>query len=108
MRASATTLQSFYLYLTEEWMTEASLIESIKGVYVPTPQMELGTAWHAVLETPETYRVPGGYRCRGYAFDDATMNPLLALIDRRGVFEVKGTVEFDGHTLVAQADQLCA
>jgi len=106
MRVSATLLESYRLYLTEEWKTEASLIESIQGVFVPSPQMELGTAFHAVLETPERFRVAGGYRSGAYAFEDATMAPLLALIDRRGVFEVKATTELDGHTLVAQADLL--
>src|ERR1043165_6305385 len=110
MRVSATLLESFRLYLTEEWKTEASLIESIQGVFVPSPQMELGTAWHAVLETPDRFKVDGGYWLQhhgvDYRCDDATMAPLLALIDRRGVFEVKATTEVDGHTLVAQADLL--
>lgn len=106
MRVSATLLESWRLYQTQDWMTEASLIERIQGVLVPSPQMDLGTAWHAVLETPETCRVPGGYRSGAYTFDDATLQPLFDRIDRRGVFEVKATTELDGHTLVAQADLL--
>ena len=107
MRVSATLLEGYRLYTSTDWKTEADLIDSIKGIFVPTPAMDLGTAFHAVLETPERCRVAGGYRSGAYAFDDATMAPLFALIDRRGVFEVKHTIELDGHTLVAKADQLC-
>jgi hypothetical protein len=107
MRVSATLLEGYRLYTSTDWKTEADLIASIQGVFVPTPAMDLGTAFHAVLETPERWRVAGGYRSGAYAFDDATMAPLFALIDRRGVFEVKATLEIDGHTLVAKADQLC-
>jgi hypothetical protein len=107
MRISATTLEAFRLYLTEDWMDEDALLDTIKGVFVPTPAMLAGRAYHSVLETPETYRVPNGYLCDGYQFDDATMQPMLDIIDRRGVFEVKTTKELEDVTLVAQADQLC-
>lgn len=106
MRISATNLESFRLYLTGDWMEEAALLASLKGEFVPTPAVKLGHAYHSVLETPDRYRIRNGYACEGFWFADATMDPMLALIDRRGVFEVKTTKELGPITLVAQADHL--
>lgn len=106
LRIRATQLESFRLYLTEDWMEEPSLLASLTGEFTPTPAVRLGHAYHAVLEHPEQYRASRGYVCEGYQFDDATMAPMLDLIDRRGVFEVKATKAFGPVTLVAQADQL--
>lgn len=106
MRISCTTLESYRLFVEQDWMEEAALIASIKGEFVPTDAMRLGTAFHRVLETPARYRVPLGYLCDGFHFPDATMREPLALIDRRGTFEVKGTMLVDGHTIVAKADQI--
>lgn len=106
LRISATNLESFRLFLTGDWMTEESLIDSLTGVFVSTPAVQLGHAYHAVLEQPDAYRVAQGYVCEGFTFSDATMDPMLTLIDRRGVFEVKATKTIGDVTLVAQADQL--
>lgn len=106
LRISTTQLESFRLFTTEDWMSEQSLLDSLTGVFVPTPAVQLGHAFHRVLEEPDTCRVPHGYACEGFTFDDATMDPLLTLIDRRGVFEVKTAVQIGDVTLVAQADQL--
>jgi hypothetical protein len=93
MRISCTTLESFRLWSQpdQEWMTEDSLIETIKGVFTPTPAILLGQAFGKVLETPERYQVKGGYRYGDFCFDDATMAEPLKLMDRRGVFEAKAT-----------------
>jgi hypothetical protein len=106
MRISTTTLESFRLFMDQDWMAEADLINSIKGIREETPQMRLGTAFHSVLETPDHYRVPLGYLCDGFSFPDATMQQPLDLIDRRGVFEVKATKQFGPHTVVAKADHI--
>jgi hypothetical protein len=106
MRISTTTLESFRLFVEQDWMEEATLIATIKREVVPNEAMRLGTAFHAVLETPNAYRVPFGFMCDGFSFPDATMAEPLSLIDRRGTFEVKGTMVVDGHTIVAKADQI--
>jgi hypothetical protein len=106
MRISTTTLESFRLFMTEDWMAEADLINSIKGVRVETDAMRLGTAFHRILETPEPHRTVCGYFADGFHFPDATMQPALDLIDRRGVFEVKSTKPYGAHTVVCKADQL--
>lgn len=108
MRISTTTLESFRLFLEpdQEWMTEDALIASIKGEFVPTPQVELGKAFGSVLETPEAFAVRGGYRCGTYEFGQDVMAPCLALLDRRGVFEAKAIKRYGACDVVARADQL--
>ena len=108
MRISCTTLETFRLWLEpdNDWMTEEELVATITGEFRSTPQIELGIAFERVLEDPEKYRVRGGYRANGYSFDDDTMAQPLALIDRRGVFQVKSTRQYGDCTVVAKADQI--
>lgn len=117
MRISATTLESFRLFMQpdQDWMTEADLIATIEGTFTPTPQILLGQAFGRVLESPDRYRVRGGYTVsigRGedacvFTFDDATMAEPLALIDRAGVFEAKAVKTYDGTLdVVSKADHL--
>lgn len=106
MRISTTTLESFRLFMTGDWMAEDDLVATIRGAFVPTPAVLLGQAFGRVLEAPDAYRVEGGYRCGDYQFDDATMAPALALIDRRGVFEAKAVKAYGPHDVVAKADHL--
>jgi len=90
----------------QDWMAEQDLIDTIRGVFRTTPQIELGTAWGQALEDPDRYLAPGGYRCQGYEFSAADIGQALALIDRRGVFEAKGTKQYGDCTVVAKADHL--
>lgn len=108
MRISTTTIESFRLWSEpdQDWMAEADLIATIKGEFTPTPQVKLGQAFGRVLETPERFKVPGGYRCGDFEFSDATIAPALAVIDRRGVFEAKGVKAYGEHDVVAKADHL--
>lgn len=108
MRISTTTLESFRLYMQpeQEWMDEAALLATIRGEFTPTPAVELGKAFGQVLETPDLFLVPGGYRCGEQFFSDAIMSPALALMDRRGVFEAKAAKEYGPCTVVARADQI--
>jgi hypothetical protein len=106
MRISTTLLDTFRLWADQDWMAEQQVLNQIIGVREETDAMRLGTAFHSVLETPDQYRVPLGYACHGFSFPDATMRPLLDLIDRRGVFEVKAVTHFGPHTVVARADQI--
>lgn len=114
LRISTTTIESFRLFMEpeQEWMSEDELIASIRGQFVPNHKVLLGQAFGRVLEKPEAYRVPHGYRIttRGgeetFEFSDDVMGPCLAVFDRRGAFEQKATRMYDGHTVVAKADQL--
>lgn len=106
MRISTTTLESFRLFMEQDWMDEGALIATIQGQFVPTHGVLLGKAFGRILETPDPFRVQGGYRCEDLAFGDDVMAPCLALMDRRGVYEAKATREYGDCTVVARADQL--
>lgn len=106
MRVSATTLESYRLYRDQDWMEEAELLATINGEFVPDRRVLLGQAFDAVLTDPATYRVASGYRVGRDFFSDDTMAPALALFDRRGVFQVKGTKVYGDVQVVAKADQL--
>lgn len=90
----------------QDWMSEQELIDTIKGKFVPNDKVKLGLAFGKVLEDPDRYRVHAGYHCNGYAFDDATMAPALALIDRQGVFEAKAVKAYGPIDVVSKADHL--
>ena len=108
MRVSATTLESFRLWREpeQEWMTEEMLLDSILRRPVSSAPMALGKAFGQVIETPDAYRIQGGYACDGHWFSDDAMAPVLALYDRRGLFEVKGSKLYGDVLVVAKADQL--
>lgn len=96
LRISATTLESFRLYMDPaiEWMTEDDLLATIRGEFVPTHDVSRGLAFGLVLAKPDAYRVAGGYQVRVnhevFTFDSVTMHgPLAALDHRRGCFELK-------------------
>lgn len=111
MRISTTTLESFRLYMEMDWMTEEKLLDSIKGVFVPTPQMMAGSAYHKILEAPDAFRqTDGAYVCEGRRFPSSSVLPALELIDLAGPCELKETKVYriGGRdvTVVAQVDQL--
>src|SRR5688500_9646068 len=115
MRISTTTLESFRLYMhpDTEWMPEEDLIATIQGKFAGNHKVWIGSAFGAILETPEPYRIPGGYCVRPRGCDytitlgDDVMQPMLALIDRpRTVFEAKAIKSYLGHDVVAKADQM--
>lgn len=110
MRISATTLESFRLFMEpeQEWMTEQMLADTILGKFVPTGPVLIGSAFGKVLETPDDYAVAfKGYTCKGYTFDALEMRPALALMDHKlGVFEAKASRRYGDCDVVAVADQI--
>lgn len=50
IRITPSLLESFRLYLTEEWFTTEKMVEAITGDFVPTPQIRLGQAYHKMIE----------------------------------------------------------
>lgn len=117
MRTSATVLESFRLFMDpeQEWMTEAKLIDSIKGTGVfETPELRFGKAFGQVLERPERYAVPSplglgiqGYQNGDFYFPVDDIQRHIDRFDRRGVFEAKGDKVYGDVVVVAKADQLC-
>src|SRR5262245_24116790 len=109
MRISCTTLESYRLWRQPDqtWMSEDDLLATIRGEFVPTPAVRLGSAFGHILEQPDAFAVPGGYRCDGYSFDATTLAPALALMDYRyGVFEAKTAKHYGDCLVVSKADQL--
>jgi hypothetical protein len=109
MRISATILDSFRLYLSEDWMTEADLQARIKGEQVQTPELKIGRSYHALLEKPQR-SLSGQYEHDGLIFEDAAIENMLDLIEP-GLFEVKTTkdVMVPGYgpvTLVTKCDHI--
>jgi hypothetical protein len=108
MRISATTLESYRLWRdpNQEWMSEEELRDSILGIWTPNHKVELGSAFGQVLEDPDRYLVAGGYRCGAFAFGRDVIDPCLAVIDRRGVFEAKAVKAYDDIDVVSKADHV--
>lgn len=112
MRISATTLESYRLFMQpdQEWMSEADLIASIRGEFRPNHKINLGSAFGLVLEDPDRYLVPGGFRItvngEVFEFGRDVMEPCLAVIDRRGVFEAKAIKRYGDCDVVSKADHL--
>lgn len=117
MRIGTTQLEAFRLYMNpqNEWMTEAKLLQDLRGEFHPTSEMLLGLAFGRALEKPDRWRQPdGSYRVpvKGelgwveYRFTAVMVDRALELLDRRGTFEVRHEKEYDGWTVVAKLDQI--
>ena len=112
MRISATQLESFRLFMdpANDWFNEQDLVDSITGVFRPNHKINLGSAFGQVLEDPDRFLVPGGFRVRVYGetfeFAREVIDPCLALIDRRGVFEAKAVKAYGPHDVASKADHI--
>lgn len=110
MRISATTLESFRLYMEQDWMSEADLLATIRGEFTPTHEVSLGQAFGKVMETPARYRVPHGYSIivngETFTFSDATMAQPLQSVERDGIFEAKAEKHYGNRVVVSKADHL--
>lgn len=110
MRISATQLESYRLFMSGDWMAESDLMATIRGEFVPTHKVNLGSAFGRVLEDPERYRASGGFRADAggetFEFGRDVMDPCLAVIDRRGVFEAKAEKAYGDCTVASRADHI--
>jgi hypothetical protein len=110
MRISTTTLETFRLYLSDV-VDEAALVDAITGKFVPTRNVELGQAFHSILEKPDACILPDGtFASGGITFPADVVRECLPYVDRSGVFEVKLTKDYrvgaETVTVVAKVDQL--
>jgi len=106
MRVSATTLESYRLFIEQDWMEEAELLASIRGEFVPDRKVLLGQAFDEVLTEPDKYRIAGGFQVGRDFFSADLMAEPLRLMDRRGVAQVKATRIYGDVQVVAKADRL--
>lgn len=90
----------------QDWMTEDELIATIRGEFVPNHKVLLGMAFGKVLESPEQFKVSGGYKHGEFFFSLDMMAPALAEIDRRGIFEVKAQRLYGECVVVCKADHV--
>jgi hypothetical protein len=122
MRISATLLDSFLFYLGAESehdeeavrcycadCVERELIAHIKGEFSPTREIQIGRAYHALIENPQR-SLSGSYEAQGFCFEDAAIETLLDRLEP-GLFEVKTTKELlvpgaGVCTLVAKCDHI--
>jgi hypothetical protein len=115
VRISATLLESFRRWTVEEDAEladkiEAELVLKIRGEFHWTPEMRIGTAYHAIIERPQL-QLTGHYEHDSIQFERSAIDPMLARIKPCGVFEVKTTRQIlvPGAglvTLVTKADHL--
>lgn len=61
-KLSPSRLEAYRLFRCTDWMTEERLLEQLKGDFVETPQMRLGTAFHEVLENKGRQKNEAEYR----------------------------------------------
>lgn len=110
LRVSATQLESFRLFMEQDWMSADDLAATIRGEFVPTHKVNVGQAFGRVLERPDAYAVDGGYQItvngESFSFGAEMMAPALALMDRRGIYEAKATKDYGSVTVATRADQI--
>lgn len=114
LRISVTTIERFRQLLTSENMTEAGFIKDIKRLSPKTRAMELGTAFHDILENLRT-RYDSKKKVfrshNGIEFDYTMIaKNIFPLIDYRGILETKQTKIYEVKgaevLIVAKADHL--
>lgn len=116
IRINPNMLESYRLWRDpeQEWMSEAELQDTIKGVFTPNPAILLGQAFGRCIEKAEKYKKTGGYavpvrvndQWQMYWFSDAVMDPVLSRFDRRGVFEAKVATQYGECLVVSKADHI--
>lgn len=113
MRISATQLESFRLFVEpdQQWMSDDDILSTLRGEFVPNHKVNLGLAFGRVLESPDRYRVSGGYALEvngeQFEFGQDVMADGLALIDyEAGVFEAKAVKAYGPHDVASKADYI--
>lgn len=115
MRISTTTIESYRNFIEFDWLSQDEFIEQLKGKFVATKKMEMGTAFHNILEHPENYLVvndskPDYFECNSYRFDNEVIKEAITKVNYAFPFEIKATKVYDilgkEITVVAKADQL--
>lgn len=111
MRVKATTLESFRLLRTADWMTEERFLAQVRGELPPTEEMLWGRAVHACLEDPDAHRaLDGSFVAEGRVLSGDVVERCLEAVPRAGVHEVRGekVYDIDGVTVTVSciADQL--
>jgi hypothetical protein len=126
MRVSATTLQSFRLFMEpeQEWMTEAALIETIKGEFTGNVKTDRGAAFGRAITEPDRWPVEtwpdpldemSYFQMMAVPVDDKDDAPVIYLpadmvrecarhVPPDLTYEVKVVKDYDGIDVVSKVD----
>lgn len=63
LKLTPSRLESYRLFMTEDWMTEQKLVEDLRG-FKETPQMRLGSAFHELVEKGHNHSYPEYSFCK--------------------------------------------
>lgn len=81
-RVSPSMLESYRLYLNEDWMTTERFVEGLTS-FVETPEMRLGTAVHRYIED--------GTESDEFLIDYSSIDPVISDITGFMVHEMRGS-----------------
>lgn len=81
IRIAPSRLESYRLYRTEDWFTTERLYEQLTEPFRETPEMALGSAFHALIE---------GEQVREPMFAAGCLDKIQPLLERGPCFEVSG------------------
>lgn len=100
MRISATTLESFNLFLTTDWYSEEKLIATIRQDEEELSEhARMGRIFHLLFEKPEVYREPDCYRVDDVAIPHGVVDLCLQHVQQytgcSAVNELKTTKVYD-------------
>ena len=106
-RISATTLEAYRLFLTEDWMDYDRLAAQLGGEREETDAMRRGTSLHQILEVPQKKRAvcfgKDTYTHLGFVWDAAEVDAIAS----EGINEIKAEYPITPDTiLVAKADNI--
>lgn len=120
IRVSPSLLESYRLFLTEDWFTVEKMRDDISKEFTPTPQIMLGNAYHKMVENftnaHEMYAEHGNpgekpmlVEQDGYLFQyEPCTEPVRDFLDARCVHEVYGrrnlTTRFGEVSVATKAD----
>ena len=103
MRVSATILDAFRRWRQYDYVTLGELEAQIRKEYRTTPDMERGTALHAVMEDPEPYRWGWELIYGDWRFAAAEIDELRGKVSS-AVTEIPASFELAGHTIRCRVD----
>jgi len=96
IRVSPSLLESYRLFMSEDWFTVEKMDDAIVGEFVPNRPIRLGQAYHHMLEHWRKYKGKGVVVIDGFALDfDGCMFPNFDLMNDSAVFEVYGKKNLD-------------
>ena len=112
LKIAVTSIESFRNYLLGT-IEEEDLLKRIRGEFVPSRYMDLGSAFHDILEKAEERYIKDRkvFKARnGIEFDEDIISRCYKAINHEAVFEVKTSKVYDVNNepveVVAKADQI--